>query len=583
MSRKFLFGSLFLLVFVSSSCYKPAKLTPDPPSQSTIYAELRQTLTPQPEENGAYSILETPSSSPEQPNPRLPNQNDVDLPTVFIHPGLSEQFTEALNLENFQITADETTAVLQIQIYSENTTPPETGDVLWVYVLVAPFYTIEDKVSMNNLRALWSGERVSDFNFNHIYVTERAKSALEILLGESDQNNVTVVTDQDLAGLAIGDDPVLALLPFEELNAHWKVLRVEGQSPIDTHFDPQTYPLSLQIGMEGELSKADIALPSGNFDPNQRTNLVMTGVTALTRATAYQMALHGNQFPGQDIQEILSTADLAHISNEVPFAENCPDPDPVQPDLIFCSAPERFELLEFVGTDIVELSGNHMLDYGVEAMNLTLEMYQEREWLTYAGGWDLESARSPALVTHNSNNLAFLGCNPAGPPNAWATDSRPGSAPCGDYTWLLAEISRLQEQDYLPIVTLQYAEDYTAYPSPKMESDFQRLADAGAVVVNGSQAHTPKMMVFYNDSFLHYGLGNLFFDQMDVYYNDVQMSGTRDEFIDRLTFYNGELISIELLTAKLEDYARPRLTTGAERDALLERIFSIAIDSLEER
>ena len=83
-------------------------------------------------------------------------------------------------------------------------------------------------------------------------------------------------------------------------------------------------------------------------------------------------------------------------------------------------------------------------------------------------------------------------------------------------------------------------------------------------------------MVFEGDTFIHYGLGNLFFDQMAVYYNNTLMPGTRDEFIDRLVFYDGELISVELLTAKLEDYARPRPMTAEERAALLSRIFEYA-------
>jgi poly-gamma-glutamate capsule biosynthesis protein CapA/YwtB (metallophosphatase superfamily) len=135
----------------------------------------------------------------------------------------------------------------------------------------------------------------------------------------------------------------------------------------------------------------------------------------------------------------------------------------------------------------------------------------------------------------------------------------------------------------MPIVTLQYFEDYSAYPSAKMKADFQRLAEVGAAVVTGSQAHTPKPMVFYEGSFIHFGLGNLFFDQMAVYYNEILMPGTRDAFIDRFIFYDGRLISVELLTTLLEDYARPRPMTPLERVALLTRIFKTAFDSFEER
>jgi poly-gamma-glutamate synthesis protein (capsule biosynthesis protein) len=114
-----------------------------------------------------------------------------------------------------------------------------------------------------------------------------------------------------------------------------------------------------------------------------------------------------------------------------------------------------------------------------------------------------------------------------------------------------------------------------------MIEDFQSLVDAGAVVVNGSQAHTPKIMALYKDGFIHYGLGNLFFDQMEVYYGETYMPNTRDEFIDRLVFYDNQLVSVELLTAELEDYARPRPMTQAERDAFLSRIFKAVENYLE--
>ena len=86
--------------------------------------------------------------------------------------------------------------------------------------------------------------------------------------------------------------------------------------------------------------------------------------------------------------------------------------------------------------------------------------------------------------------------------------------------------------------------------------------------MSGSQAHLPKTMEFHNGSFIHYGLGNLFFDQMDF-----PVVGTRREFIDRHVIYNGKYINTELLTALLEDYSRPRPMTETERALFLNDIF----------
>jgi hypothetical protein len=553
------FGVLFL-----SGCQLPARLTPAPPSLPTVYAELVLTLTP--------GVLQSNEGSPGQITPHPKVQVESQQNTIWLHPGLPENFLDQVDITAFTLVENPDQAALKIQLIPIIEGIPES--TFWTYVLVAPFYTVKDQLSLSELSDIWQGTATA--GFDQIFISEKTEAALEILLGKPNDTTVKNLDQESLESYANGSQPVLTIIPFEELQPEWKVLRIDGVSPIDAAFIPAEYPLTLAINVEGSIGSS-IIMPGNNYDPDKRTTLIMTGVTALTRATAYQMEIRGNTFPGTDIKEWLTSADLTHISNEVPFAENCPMPDPNQPSLIFCSSPDRIELLEDVGADIIELTGNHMLDYGVAAMNLTLEMYEERGWTYYAGGWDLSDARTPKLITHNGNNLAFIGCNPVGPPNDYATSSQPGSAPCGDYDWIVNAISTVKADGYLPIVTLQYAEDYTAVPSAQMIADFQRLADAGAMVVNGSQAHTPKLMAFYNE-----GLGNLFFDQMEVYYGDTYMPNTRDEFIDRLVFYDNRLVSVELLTAELEDFARPRPMTTAEREAFLWRIFDAAQGYIEE-
>jgi len=101
--------------------------------------------------------------------------------------------------------------------------------------------------------------------------------------------------------------------------------------------------------------------------------------------------------------------------------------------------------------------------------------------------------------------------------------------------------------------------------------DFQFVADAGADIVSGSQAHYAQRMEFHNNSFIHYGLGNLFFDQMG---DQAWMPrGIRREFLDRYVIYDGKFISAELITALLEDYSRPRLMTEQERAKFLNEYF----------
>jgi poly-gamma-glutamate synthesis protein (capsule biosynthesis protein) len=93
------------------------------------------------------------------------------------------------------------------------------------------------------------------------------------------------------------------------------------------------------------------------------------------------------------------------------------------------------------------------------------------------------------------------------------------------------------------------------------------MSSAGAAIVSGSQAHQPQGFAFDDGRLVHYGLGNLFFDQM-------QTLGTRQEIVDRHVFYEGRHLSTQLVTFLLEDYSQPRPTTPAERRQLLASVFA---------
>ena len=68
-------------------------------------------------------------------------------------------------------------------------------------------------------------------------------------------------------------------------------------------------------------------------------------------------------------------------------------------------------------------------------------------------------------------------------------------------------------------------------------------------------------------AFIHYGLGNLFFDQMD-------MLGTRQTLVDIYTIYDNRLLSVEMWTGLIENYARPRQMSPNERRDLFETLFT---------
>jgi hypothetical protein len=523
----------------------------------------------------------TASLTPFQPDGFVPSETavpvpipsqvaDTPLPTyLWISPAIPDYLRLFAKTSGMVLASSPETATTRLDVFTPQASTETSQTTVWIYALVTAFPTATDSVSVVDLQNTWAGTPSGPFAGRFLWLDEATLRSFTALWGAPGPGSVRVASADQLVNSVWNDSPAWAIVPFEGLEPRWKVLSVDGQSPVHNDFDPSAYPLKITYSLQ----PAFFPLPLSNRDPNKLTVLAMTGVTALVRGTADRMEKKGVLYPGEQIRNVLRSADLTHVSNEISFDPNCPTPDPWTESLLFCSDPRYIALLEDVGVDIVELTGNHLLDYGPADLLSTLDVYDRLGWKYFGGGRDLQASLQPAMVEHNGNKLAFIGCNYAGPPSDWATDSRPGSAPC-DLDAMAAEITQLRTQGYLPIATFQYSEYYQPEPTPEEEADFRKMAEAGALIVSGSQAHVPAAMEFYSGGFIHYGLGNLFFDQMSHLMPDGSLIyDTRNVFVDRHIFYAGRYIGTELLTYIIEDYARPRLMTEAERVKFLKAMF----------
>ena len=541
---------------------------------------------PQPLPPTLQPPVSTATASQIQPSPTeraspTPNEPTPEPTAIWLAPYLPQGFRESIQLAPGVVLVQEAQqADFLLQAGGDQAISR------WVYALAAPFPTIPDGVSEQELRDAWRGNPPSAFAGSPLLMDETTLGVLTVTWGAPAAGMVKTLPAQVLLDYAwesaqpfMESQPSWAILPFENLEPRWKVLKIDGRSPIDEVFDPAGYPLSVGFSLTPDPSKPAprLSLPSDaqellaawastNREEGKMTSVILTGVTALVRATAETMRRKGVTYPAQDIRDWLLSADFTHISNEIPFTPDCPLPDAWQKDLVFCSNPAYIDLLKDIGADVIELTGDHFGDWGPDAMRYTLDLYRQNEMLYYGGGYDLEDARQPLLIEHNGNRLAFIGCNAKEPGYGTASQTSPGALHC-DFEWLNGEIARLRSEGYLPIVTFQDTEYYSYIPQPKLIQDFRPSAEAGALIVSGSQAHQPHGMEFYAGAFIHYGLGNLFFDQ---YHMGLP---TGQGFLDRHVFYAGRHLSTELLGIRFVDFARPRPMTADERRELLMKVF----------
>ena len=178
---------------------------------------------------------------------------------------------------------------------------PEGGEAVYDQVFAAArrFDTVNPAISLVDLTAMWT-----DDESGPVVVLTRTLPALTQLLGAPGPSVSGRESITEVVGAAWEEDGALVLLPFEALVPSLVVLAVDGQNPVENanKFDVHAYGLiahvflHVQPGVDANqlaLFTQKLAETTGgtNRDAAQLTVLAMTGVTAMTRQTAYQMEL----------------------------------------------------------------------------------------------------------------------------------------------------------------------------------------------------------------------------------------------------------------------------------------------------
>jgi poly-gamma-glutamate synthesis protein (capsule biosynthesis protein) len=562
--RKYFILFFVIFAFISlTACQTAVTETPIPPTLAAITEPLAE----------ATAVPPTPTTVPPTATvPTSPTATPAPLTVGFDKVVPAEMRTAVATIVQdhpHQFILADTEADLMLTMQEE----APIGE--WIFAVAAPFPTFADDISLTEVQTAWAN--------GSLFLTAEMAAILRGWWGDPAVEPTLVAPEALIETLwqtqTSYDEPVLTIVPFEQLDPRLKVLAVDGNSPISVFYDPSSYALKLFLGWVGEETavtqlEALWTEPLTNRHDDQITHITMTGPSGLSRAVADRMEKYGYQYPGEEMAPIMQAADIAHMSHENAFAPDCPDPTPTG-GTTFCAQPKTIELMTWLGVDVVELTGNHLNDWGRHNFLYTLDLYEEKGIQRYGGGHNLEEAAKPLLIENNGNKIAFVGCNPVGPWGVWAQADEPGALPCDDYSFSIAQIQELAAQGYVVVGSIQFLEHFQYDAFQPQRDAFMGFAEAGASIVHGAHGHHPMGFAFSNGRFVHYGTGNTFADQMFSL-------GTRQMFMDTYVIYNGRLLSTDLWTGMIEDYARPRKMTEEERIQLLQSVFDGSDFSLGE-
>lgn len=521
-------------------------------------------VTTNPIPTGGLTFVPRPQSTPK------PTKTTPRPPTLYLNPNLPAALRPALAEIAGQLKMDNAQNKKSADVAIDTQRSPD-AQVLTerVYVVADWFPTERVNIGSEELLNLWQGAPTAD-GITTLLVSSETLADFTELWGAPAQNVQTVAADKLVETLWANHD-ALALMPFDQLVPKVKALHVDDNDILARAANVDAYPLVVRTFISGDATLAqnirDALAEKGlltNRDTERMTQLIMTGVTAISRTMAFKIdAVGDNALPARVVGDVLSAADLTMVSNETPFSSNCV---PELGTLRLCGKPEYIETLKLAGVDLISSTGNHMNDYGIDAFRETLDAFDANGFKVYGGGRNIDEASRVLVVEDHGNKLAFFGMNSFGPKSVWATDERPGAQPY-DADILHAQLAEAREKADVVFLDMQADETYQYEPIQANKDKFRDGIANGADVVTGVMSHQPQAIEFPdNAKVIFYGLGNLFFDQM-------QSDNVRQGLVVRHTIYNGKLLQSELLPTLLYDYVQPRWATPAQAREILDLVF----------
>ncbi|HET7225108.1 MAG TPA: CapA family protein [Candidatus Eisenbacteria bacterium] len=219
------------------------------------------------------------------------------------------------------------------------------------------------------------------------------------------------------------------------------------------------------------------------------------------------------------VRPLLDQADVAIVNLEGPLTARGVR---LPKNFNFRARAELVQILSAASIDAVTLANNHMMDWGRDGLEDTLEALDRAGIAAFGAGLDLDQARAPVTLVRQGVRVGFAGWYFQAPPDmlepaeVYATADRPGVAGCYQD---LGCMRRMLEDDLrrlVPTVDVAIAFFHWGHEGSTEVRDYQitlahQAIDLGCRAVLGAHPHRLQAVELYRGAPIFYSLGNFIF------------------------------------------------------------------------
>ena len=224
----------------------------------------------------------------------------------------------------------------------------------------------------------------------------------------SSESNINVGSVDELFTNCL--DCTYKMIDINELDFSQKLLRINNEYYLDTFKSGAVFRI-MKFDSLNYIDEIEPLVVESFYTlfPNESSvmTFAQTGVTAFSRLMNAKMdEVDSGAYFAEGLAEYLSKYDYTHTSNEASFSDWAPTSGATGTPI--CSDMRFIDTFKAIGLDIVELTGNHNLDCGIDAANDSIDIYDDNKIMIVGGGKDADSASEPLDFRKKDTEITML-------------------------------------------------------------------------------------------------------------------------------------------------------------------------------
>lgn len=236
----------------------------------------------------------------------------------------------------------------------------------------------------------------------------------------------------------------------------------------------------------------------------------------------------------------------------------------------FKARPERLNIYEEMGIDLVSTANNHIYDYGEEGLLDSIKYLNEYDIPNVGAGENKDAAEKAFYFIVGGYKISFLSATRAEKnvvtPNA--EEDKPGTFWAYNPDRLVERIKEEKNISDLVVILIHWGRE-DSHALEDIQKDTGKLyIDAGADLVVGAHAHVLQGFEIYNNKLIAYNLGDFIFNRE-----------TKDTGILSVNIDSDGNIDYYFIPCKQENYYTYMLD-GEEKNNVINKINNYSINTL---